>query len=108
MCTQRQNNSHVCGTDASKNDLKNAGRAARKFPMGTDWYAYLVMECELWKNEQNDQKWFEDIHRQLESVIREKNRGEDKKKKKERKCNNKLIKNYWGKIKKNNSEENEW
>lgn len=64
------------------------------------------MECELWKNEQNDQKWFEDIHRQLESVIREKNRGEDKKKK--RKCNNKLIKNYWGKIKKNNSEENEW
>lgn len=66
------------------------------------------MECELWKNEQNDQKWFEDIHRQLESVIREKNRGEDKKKKKERKCNNKLIKNYWGKIKKNNSEENEW
>lgn len=108
MCTQRQNNSHVCGTDASKNDLKNAGRAARKFPMGTDWYAYLVMECELWKNEQNDQKWFEDIHRQLESVIREKNRGEDKKKKKKRKCNNKLIKNYWGKIKKNNSEENEW
>lgn len=106
MCTQRQNNSHVCGTDASKNDLKNAGRAARKFPMGTDWYAYLVMECELWKNEQNDQKWFEDIYRQLESVIREKNRGEDKKKK--RKCNNKLIKNYWGKIKKNNSEENEW
>lgn len=66
------------------------------------------MECELWKNEQNDQKWFEDIHRQLESVIREKNRGEDKKKKKKRKCNNKLIKNYWGKIKKNNSEENEW
>lgn len=64
------------------------------------------MECELWKNEQNDQKWFEDIYRQLESVIREKNRGEDKKKK--RKCNNKLIKNYWGKIKKNNSEENEW
>lgn len=40
------------------------------------------MECELWKNEQNDQKWFEDIYRQLESVIREKNRGEDKKKKK--------------------------
>lgn len=26
-----------------------------------------------WKNEQNDQKWFEKIYRQLESVIREKN-----------------------------------
>lgn len=36
MCTQRQNYSHVCGADASKNGLKSAGRAVGKFAMGTD------------------------------------------------------------------------
>lgn len=36
MCTQRQNYSHVCGADASKNSLKSAGRAVGKFAMGTD------------------------------------------------------------------------
>lgn len=43
MCTQRQNYSHVCGTDASRNCLRSAGRKV----CNGNWYTYPVEKCEL-------------------------------------------------------------